>query len=48
MGSTVSGANKPKRTIYALNISGTTAKLQSTAGRPTGLMVRPVKYVRVN
>ena len=45
--STVSGANNPKRTIYALNISGTTAKLQSTAGRPTGLMVRPVKYVRV-
>ena len=43
----ISGANNPKRTIYALNISGTSAKLQNTAGRPTGLMIRPVKYVRV-
>ena len=45
--STLSGAKNPKRTIYALNVSGTTAKLQNTAGRPTGLMIRPVKYVRV-
>ena len=43
----VSGTTNLKRTIYALNISGTAAKLQSTAGRPTGLMIRPVKYVRV-
>lgn len=45
--SSVSGTTNLKRTIYALNISGTTAQLQSTAGRPTGLMIRPVKYVRV-
>lgn len=45
--SSVSGTTNRKRTIYALNISGTTAKVVSTAGRPTGLMIRPVKYVRV-
>ena len=44
---TVSGTTNKKRTIYALNISGTTAKIVSDAGRPTGLMIRPVKYVRV-
>lgn len=43
----VSGTTNKKRTIYALNISGTTAKVVPTAGRPTGLMIRPVKYVRV-
>ena len=43
----VSGTTNLKRTIYALNISGTAAKLQSTAGRATGMMIRPVKYVRV-
>ena len=43
----VSGTTKRKRTIYALNISGTTAKVVPTAGRPTGLMIRPVKYVRI-
>lgn len=43
----VSGTTNKKRTIYALNISGTTAKVVNTAGRPTGLMIRPVKYVRV-
>ena len=43
----VSGTANKKRTIYALNISGTTANVVSTAGRPTGLMIRPVKYVRV-
>ncbi len=43
----VSGTTNKKRTIYALNISGTTANVVSTAGRPTGLMIRPVKYVRV-
>ena len=46
--SNVGGTTNKKRTIYALNISGKTAKVVSTAGRPTGLMIRPVKYVRVN
>ena len=33
---------------YALNInSAGTASVPSTAGRATGLMIRPVKYVRV-
>ena len=45
--SSVSGTTNRKRTIYALNISGKTAKVVSTAGRPTGLMIRPVKYVRI-
>lgn len=45
--SSVSGTTNMKRTIYALNISGTKANVVSTAGRPTGLMIRPVKYVRV-
>ncbi|MCI6337105.1 MAG: hypothetical protein MR802_04100, partial [Prevotella sp.] len=44
----VSGTTNRKRTIYALNINGKTAKVVNTAGRPTGLMIRPVKYVRVN
>ena len=39
-----------KPILYALNLSinNTTGKLASTAGRPTGLMVRPVRYVKVN
>lgn len=45
--SSVSGTTNRKRTIYALNISGNIAKVVSTAGRPTGLMIRPVKYVRI-
>ena len=45
--SSVGGTTNKKRTIYALNISGITAKVVSTAGRPTGLMIRPVKYVRI-
>ena len=45
--SSVSGTTNRKRTIYALNINGKTASVVSTAGRPTGLMIRPVKYVRV-
>ena len=45
--SSVSGTTNRKRTIYALNISGKTAKVVSTAGRPTGLMIRPVKYIRI-
>ena len=36
-----------KHTVYAMSLSGTSASLLSTAGRPTGLMIRPVKYVRV-
>ena len=45
--SSVSGTTNKKRTIYALHISGNPAKVVSTAGRPTGLMIRPVKYVQV-
>ena len=45
--SSVSGTTKKKRTIYALHIIGKTAEVVSTAGRPTGLMIRPVKYVRI-
>ena len=42
-------STKPVKPIcYALKISGKTASLAPTAGRPTGLMVRPVRYVRVN
>lgn len=41
-------STKPVKPIcYALKISGKTASLTPTAGRPTGLMVRPVRYVRV-
>ena len=40
---------KPSKPIcYALKLSGTTASLHPNAGCPTGLMVRPVRYVRVN
>ena len=45
--SSVSGTTNRKRTIYALNISGTTAKVVNYVGRPTGIMIRPVKYVRI-
>lgn len=42
-------STKPAKPIcYALKISGNTASIAPTAGRPTGLMVRPVRYVRVN
>lgn len=44
----VKGATGRKRTIYTLWLSGNGGSLFSEAGRPTGLMVRPVKYVRVN
>lgn len=37
-----------KPTLYALRISSASiGSLANTAGRPTGLMVRPVRYVRV-
>ena len=41
------GATVTKRTIYALSISGTKASVANSAGRATGLMIRPVKYLRV-
>ena len=43
----ITGNMVTKRTIYALSISGTTASVPGTAGRATGLMIRPVKYVRM-
>ena len=45
--SSVSGTTNRKRLIYAINISGTAAKVVDYVGRATGIMVRPVKYVRV-
>ena len=45
--SSVSGTTNRKRLIYAIYISGTTAKVVNYVGRPTGIMIRPVKYVRV-
>ncbi|MCF2559263.1 fimbrillin family protein [Prevotella brevis] len=45
--SIVSGTTNRKRLIYAIYISGTTAKVVNYVGRPTGIMVRPVKYVRI-
>lgn len=45
--SSVGGTTNKKRTIYALNISGKTAKVVNYVGRPTGIMIRPVKYVRI-
>ena len=41
------GLKGDKPTIYALQLSGTSGSVPSSAGRPTGLMVRPVRYVRV-
>ena len=43
----ITGATVTKRTIYALSISGTKASVANSAGRATGLMIRPVKYLRV-
>ena len=44
------GTGTGQPTQYALNINNSDAKGQvvGTAGRATGLMIRPVKYVRVN
>ena len=40
------GTGEPKQ--YALNINtNATGQVVGTAGRATGLMIRPVKYVRV-
>ena len=41
------GLKGDKPTIYALQLSGTSGSVPSSAGRPTGLMVRPVRYVKV-
>ena len=42
------GVYTSKPTIHALRVAKTGASLVNSAGRPTGLMVRPVKYVRVD
>ena len=48
--STIGFSNtKPDKPIcYALQVNGNSASLLPNAGRPTGLMVRPVKYVRID
>ena len=46
IGYSTSTPSKP--ICYALKLSGTTASLANNAGRPTGLMVRPIKYVRID
>ena len=43
----ITGNKVTKRLIYAIYISGTTANVVNYVGRPTGIMVRPVKYVRI-
>lgn len=42
------GLSASKPTIYALYIGTSSGNLITTAGRPTGLNVRPVKYVKVS
>ena len=41
------GLQSDKPTLYALLVSSSGGSLANKAGRPTGLMVRPVRYVRV-
>ena len=41
------GLQSDKPTLYALLLSSSGGSLANKAGRPTGLMVRPVRYVRV-
>lgn len=41
------GIASSKRTLYALLINSSGGSLANRAGRPTGLMVRPVKYLKV-
>ena len=41
------GCSNVIRIGHSVVKSGKTAKVVSTVGRPTGIMVRPVKYVRV-
>ena len=45
IGYSTSTPSKP--ICYALQVNGTRASLLPNAGRPTGLMVRPVKYERI-
>lgn len=42
------GAAGSKPTCFALQLSGSSYSINKTAGRPTGLMIRPVRYVRVD
>lgn len=42
---TEDGVTVSKRNCYALNLSGTTGKVVGTVSRPTGIMIRPVRYV---
>ena len=44
---TEDGVTVSKRNCYALNLNGTTGKVVGTVSRPTGIMIRPVRYVRV-
>ena len=45
--STIGTAGSQYNTIFALQLNSTSRSLLSTAGRRTGLMVRPVKYKEV-
>ena len=45
--STIGPKNTGKPAQYALHLSGKKAEVVDGAGRPTGMMIRPVKYVRV-
>ena len=42
---TEDGVTVSKRNCYALNLSGTSGKVVGTVSRPTGIMIRPVRYV---
>lgn len=42
------GAAGTKPTCFALQLSSSTYSINKSAGRPTGLMIRPVRYVRVD
>ena len=46
--STIGPKSTGKPAQYALHLSGKKAEVVDGAGRPTGMMIRPVKYVRVN
>ena len=41
------GVGSEYNTQYALQINSSSGSILKTAGRRTGLMIRPVKYVRV-
>ena len=41
------GCSNVIRIGHSVVKSGTTAKVVNYVGRPTGIMVRPVKYVRI-